>query len=146
MGRHKKITTIPIQLLNIEGEGFHLLIESFINGKAARILVDTGASKTVVDKKRINNFVAVPELKLSEQLSTGLGTNTMESHTTIIDQLQIGTLLIKNYRTYIIDISHVNTSYERLKLEPIDGVLGSDIMLQYRAVVDYGKKILMLSE
>ena len=44
---------IPINIINIEGDGFHIVTEGHINGKAARFVVDTGASRTVFDKDRI---------------------------------------------------------------------------------------------
>ena len=44
----------------------------------------------------------------------------------------------------MLDLSHVNQSYEQIGLKPIDGVLGSDVLLKYNAVIDYEKKILKL--
>ena len=49
-----------------------------------------------------------------------------------------------NYKTILLDLSHVNNSYEQIKLKPVDGVLGSDLLLKYSAVIDYDKKILKL--
>ena len=38
---------------------------------------------------------------------------------------------IKNYQTVLLDLSHVNNSYSQIKIKPIDGVLGSDILHKY---------------
>ena len=135
---------IPIKLLKLDS-GFHLLISLHINGKPARVLIDTGASQTVFDKIQIKNFLKEEKFESHDKLSTGLGTNDMKSHLVVIDKMKIGKTEIKNYKTVVIDLSHVNVAYRQMKQKPIDGVLGSDILKKHKAVIDYGKKKLILS-
>jgi hypothetical protein len=137
-------TIIPFKVLDIAGEGFHLLIKILINKKVAKVIIDTGASKTVFDKKRIKKFVKKKTFEKHDSLSTGLGTNTMTSELVSVKKIKIGELEIVNYKTILLDLSHVNHSYEQIKLKPVDGVLGSDLLLKYSAVIDYDKKILKL--
>lgn len=134
----KKIV-LKIKLLNIENDGFHLCIKGKINGKVANLLIDTGASRTVFDVNRMDKFVKVKKLKKNEQLSTGLGTNSMESHVSELKKIDLNGLVINNYHGIFIDLSHVNTSYEGINLKPIDGVIGSDILLKYKAIINYEK-------
>jgi predicted aspartyl protease len=139
----KKIV-LKIKLLNIENDGYHLSVKGKINGKAANLLIDTGASRTVFDLNRMDKFINKKDLKKNDQLSTGLGTNSMVSHVSEIKKLDLGGLIIANYDAIFIDLSHVNKSYENIKLKPIDGVIGSDILLQFKAVVNYEKMELTL--
>jgi len=138
------ITIIPFKVLDIAGEGFHLLIKILINKKVAKVIIDTGASKTVFDNQRIKKYVGKKTFKKHDSLSTGLGTSTMTSELVSIKKIKIGELEIVNYKTILLDLSHVNNSYEQIKLKPVDGVLGSDLLLKYSAVIDYDKKILKL--
>lgn len=138
------ISSIPIKILKLD-DGFHLLISVRVNGKPARLLIDTGASKSVFDKSRIETFLSADKFEKHDKLSTGLGTSTMKSFLAVIDKMSIGKLEIKNYKTVIIDLSHVNVAYGQLKQKPIDGVLGSDVLKKYKAVIDYGKKKLVIS-
>ena len=131
-------TVLPIKILDIEGDGFHLLTEIKINDIPSLLLLDTGASKSVLDSNRIHQFVPVSEFEVNEQLSTGLGTNSMTSHNTVIEKISLGDIEVMNYKVVIIDLSHVNESYNKLGLTPIDGVLGSDLLLKYKAVINYG--------
>lgn len=110
------------------------------------MLIDTGASKTVFDKNRINNFVEETEFDLNDKLSTGLGTNTMESHIATIKEMSLGDITIANYKTILLDLGHVNHSYQQLSIKPIDGVIGSDILKEFRAVINFGKKVLKLAK
>jgi len=138
------ITTIPFKVLDIAGEGFHLLLKMYINKKVAHVIIDTGASKTVFDKTRISKFVSDKTFEKHDSLSSGLGTNTMKSEQVYIKKLKIGDLEIDGYKTILLDLSHVNQSYHQIGLKPVDGVLGSDILLKYNGVIDYEKKILKL--
>lgn len=138
------ITTIPFKVLSINGEGFHLMMKIYINRKAANVIIDTGASKTVFDKKRIAKYVLNKNFDRNEELSSGLGTNTMESHLTTLKKIKIGDIEIADYKTILLDLTHVNQSYHQIGLIPIEGVLGSDILLQFNAVIDYQKKVLKL--
>ena len=49
-------STIPFKVLDIGGEGYHLLLKIHINKKVANLIIDTGASKTVFDKTRIKRY------------------------------------------------------------------------------------------
>lgn len=100
----KMITEIPIRLLSIENDGFHLLIKIYINEKLANVLVDTGASKTIFDTNRIKHFVGNTRFDLNDKLSAGLGTNSMKSHKVILKKLTIGDLKLQNYQTVLIDL------------------------------------------
>jgi len=50
-----------------------------------------------------------------------------------------------DYEAVLLDLSHVNKSYEQIGLKQIEGVLGSDILLKYNAIIDYPKKELRLT-
>ncbi len=132
-------TIVKIKLLNIENNGYHLCVKAKINGKIANLLVDTGASRTVFDVNRIDKFVKIANLQENEQLSTGLGTTSMKSHITELKKIQLEDLIIKNYPAVFLDLSHVNESYERVGLAAIDGVVGSDLLHEYKAIVNYEK-------
>jgi hypothetical protein len=132
---------IPLEIIAIEDDGFHLMTEVSLNGHTARLLLDTGASRTAFDKNRIGHFFREkePEFVDNEKPSTGLGSSDMQSMAVYIGEMAIGALIIKNYPAVVIDMGHVNSSYQSLGFQPIDGVLGSDILMKYGALIDYGK-------
>jgi predicted aspartyl protease len=136
--------TILLTLISIEGGGYHLGLNVYLNGKEAFLLVDTGASKTVLDKNQIEEFVKNPSIKLLNEKSTGLGTNSMEIHATEILNLEIGSKKIENITLPLVDLSHVNETYEKLDLKKIQGVLGSDLLYMFKAKIDYNKLELTL--
>jgi predicted aspartyl protease len=140
----KKTTNIPIDKVQIEDDGAHLLIKSKINGKVARLLVDTGASRSVFDIERIKQFVNEKIFKPHDKLSTGLGTDSMPTSTIIIKSLRIGELTINNFHAVLLDLKHVNGTYDTLGHSAIDGVIGNDILVKYNATINYKKMELIL--
>lgn len=133
---------LKLILQAIEDDGYHIFIDVLVNEKPARILVDTGASRTVFDVVRIKKFLddEEPKFEKNEKLSTGLGTNSMESHTVIISRLELGNTVLAGYNAVVLNIDHVNQSYSQLGFPEIDGVLGGDLLSELKAVIDYRKK------
>lgn len=140
-------TNIPIEILPIEDDGFHLMIKAKINGKKANLIIDTGASRTVFDETLIKNYLPdeYDDFETNEKLSTGLGTNTMKSSAFNLKSLKIGDLNIKNYMAVILDLTNINDSYKKLKLPKIHGVIGGDLLSKYNAVIYYKAKKLKLT-
>jgi len=137
-------TIIPLEIIDLKGDGFHLAIQVLVNDKPARFILDTGASRTVFDANRIEQFIVNPEMEPNEQLSTGLGTNDMQSNIVRIDSFVLADLHIYDYQTVAIDMSHINQTYEMIEMPLIDGVLGGDILSEFNAVIDYKSALLKL--
>lgn len=135
---------LPINIISIEGDGFHLIAEGRINGKSARFVVDTGASRTVFDKDRVLNYINNPEFAEKEGLSAGIGGTDISSFIFNIEELSFGDLKINDYQAVAMDLSNINTSYEMIKLPPIDGVLGGDLLRKHNAVISYRLKKIRL--
>lgn len=136
---------IPIRLLTINNDGYHLQIRVKVNGKAANCLIDTGASKTVFDQNSIRKFLRKETILENEMLSTGLGTNSMQSQVVELTKFQVGTYQQANYTCILLDLSHVNQTYTAIGLKPIHGVIGSDWLESAKAIIDFGKKRLTIT-
>ncbi len=139
------IIKIPLRLLNIEGDGFHLQAKVKINGKPALVIVDTGASRTVFDKTEILKYLRTEEIAEHDQVSTGLGTSDMISQVVTLDSFSLGKLKIDKFPAVVLDLQHVNHTYAAIGFAAIAGVLGSDVLVAYKAVIDFPKKLLSLS-
>ncbi|WP_312363015.1 aspartyl protease family protein, partial [Sphingobacterium sp.] len=139
------MTTVPFQLLDLQGQGTHILVDVEIYSRSFKMVIDTGASKTVFDKTQLGHLLEDQlELEPSETLSTGLGTNSMESFNLAIPSLKIGEWEINKLNTAVLDLSSINYAYEQMNLDPVIGVLGGDIFADYGAVIDYAKRTLKL--
>lgn len=137
---------LKLKLLNIDGDGFHLQASVKINGKSALVIVDTGASRTVFDKTEIRAYLKKEEIEEHDKLSTGLGTNSMQSQVVTLGSFSLGKIKIENYNSVLLDLQHVNQTYTAIGLKKVVGVLGSDILVKYSGVIDFPKKSLSLKK
>lgn len=136
---------IPFEIIHLNEEGYHLMINSKINNIDVALILDTGASQTAFDTLFIKENILDLAITKAEQISSGLGTNTMESFECVFDMFEIGDLKLIKYKAALLDLSHVNNTYEKLSIAPIQGVLGNDILLKYNALIDYKNKQLWLN-
>ena len=140
-----KKTSIPIKIFKVDDNGFHLSLTAKINGKKCNLIVDTGASRSVFDKKRIKDLQGDASVIPTEKLSTGIGNNQLKSELVKLNHLELGDLQIENYEAVIIDLSHVNSAYSQNGNRVIEGILGSDIMKKHKAIIDFDKKEIRLT-
>ncbi len=139
MARKKKFV-IKMKVSKIDKEGCHLSVAGKIKNKKINLIIDTGASQTIFDKNRISNYIGHDDFQKAEALSSGLGTNTMESHMVAFNGFSIGEMEFPHEKMMLLDLSHVNETYTLMNLKPIDGVIGGDLLKKYKAVIDYEKK------
>ena len=135
----------PIQLLDIEGEGFHIMVKGMIHGKEANFLIDTGASRSVFDPKTISSFIDDLTFEKKEGITAGVGGSDLESSTFRIDVFSIGDMEIRDYEGVALDLDNVHELYGKLGLPHIDGILGGDLLKRQKAMVNYkSKKVRLL--
>lgn len=138
--------TIPLQIIDLHDDGFHPLVEVILFKKAYTLVLDTGASKTAFDQTMLSQASQATSILASDRLSTGLGTNTMESFTAIISGMKIGRLKVVDFEVAVLDLSTINIAYQQMGHPEVLGVLGGDILMKYQAVIDYGKQVLKLKK
>jgi len=136
---------IPLQIIDLEDDGFHPLVEVVVFGKPFLVVLDTGASKTAFDKTILQETDDTAIFLETDKLSTGLGTSTMASFTLRLHSLHIGPLHVPEFEVAVLDLSTINTAYAQLGKPLVLGVLGGDILVKYAAVIDYGKGLLTLN-
>ena len=134
--------SVPLHIIDLNEDGFHPLLDISIFGKPFKVVLDTGASKTAFDKELLMEANAVAMLNATDKLSTGLGTNSMESFTATIYDMHIGELQIPEFDVAVLDLSTINIAYEQMGHPKVLGVLGGDILMKYKAVIDYGKRVI----
>jgi hypothetical protein len=136
---------IPLQLIDLQGDGFHLLVEIVVFGQIFKAVLDTGASKSAFDMEIVSVFTSEDQIiHVPDHHAIGLGTTTMERYYVICPELKLGNLIIENYEAPVFDLSSIKFAYEKLNLPPVIGVLGGDILMEYNAVIDYKKLTLTL--
>ena len=141
----RRYIEVPLQLLDIEEEGFHVMVKGTIHGKEANFLIDTGASRSVFDPKTISTFIENLEFEKKEGMTAGVGSSDLESSTFHIDAFSIGDLEINDYEAVALDLENIHEMYGKLGLPHIDGILGGDLLKRHKAIVNYKARKLRLT-
>jgi hypothetical protein len=119
----------------------HYLIEAKVNGIKGRFILDTGASNSCICTSLEDKFKVISkESKEKASSATSQMTHTKISKSNTI---QIGKWEDKiNIITF--DMNHINNSLSEKKIDPIDGIMGADILKKSKAILDYKSNKLYL--
>lgn len=138
--------TTRITIKSLEGGGKHIFVPCSIGGTMSIMLIDTGCSNTVFDySSELFSDIRLHDIK---------GTNKNYSLNASIDDVKVGK--IKQFaigkfttdinRAVFISLEQINTLYETMIGCKIIGILGSDFLKKYKAVIDFGAGKLTLKE
>jgi hypothetical protein len=135
------ISKVKLQRIRIKPLGFHYHIKLKINSKTVRMVLDTGASRSVLDLEFARSLKN-SSISKNELLSAGIGGTGIDSYTIVIDEFQIGKLKIEKIEMAIIDLVHVNQSYKEAGIPEIKAILGNDILHHCNANINLKTMIL----
>jgi len=120
----------------------HLLVKASINGVKGSFILDTGASNSCV------GFESTTLFKLTADNSTtkaaGAGATGMFTQIAKDNTLQLGRWKDTEFHLVIFDMSHVNEALLQYKAKPVHGIIGADILLKGKAIIDYYNHCLYL--
>ena len=119
----------------------HYLIEAKVNGINGRFILDTGASNSCICTSLEDKFKVISE-DSKEKASSA---NSEMTHTKISKSnvIQIGKWN-SNASLITFDMSHINHALSQKKIDPIDGIIGADILKKSKAILDYKSNKLYL--
>jgi predicted aspartyl protease len=120
----------------------HLLIKAKINGITGNFILDTGASNSCVGFDGIDYFnltVGKSKTKASGAGATGMFTQLAKNNS-----LKIGRWKTTEFHLVIFDMTHVNQALQQHKAKPVHGIIGADILLEGKAIIDYYNHCLYL--
>jgi clan AA aspartic protease (TIGR02281 family) len=112
----------------------HFELSARVNGRRARLVVDTGASHCAMDAAAAKALGL--SLRRSSITAGGLGTKSMEVSRGTAETFEVGRLRLGPVEFAVLDLSHVNQALRERGALPIHGVVGADFLRARRAVID----------
>ena len=122
--------------VEVEGGGLHLWLKAEINDVPVRLVVDTGASRTVLDSSFVDSLDRT-RVMANVEPAFGVQGEEIENKLAYGLQLDIEGFEIPMPSTVVMDLSRVNQIYELHLGQGVQGILGADIMLMFAAVIDF---------
>jgi hypothetical protein len=135
---------IPLKLVKLDNRSFHLLAEARIDDTDLNLVIDTGASRTVFDRKLLEARLNGPEEIIPEIQSAGIMAEKIECRTAVAGRFIMGDLILYRFPVIMIDLDAINRIYHKVTGHTIHGLLGSDFLHEYQAEINYRKLILKL--
>jgi len=116
--RPRNSVSVTFEFIQLdETGGNQLVLNGAIDNHECRMVIDTGASRTVADLGFIQKVF--PSITIGEK--------------TLGPQLLV-----------VLDLGHVNQTYKALGIPEVQIILGSDLLKASKAIIDYGGKQLIL--
>ena len=115
----------------------HFEIKATINGVKGRFILDTGASNSCMGFEAIESF----KLKVmdSEIKAVGAGASNMETKLSQNNEIKIGKWKKSRIKLVVFNLYHVNQGLINHNSNPVDGIIGADILKKAKAIIDYQK-------
>ncbi|MGM5468920.1 retropepsin-like aspartic protease family protein [Flavobacteriaceae bacterium LMO-SS05] len=120
----------------------HFEIKVSLNGVKGRFILDTGASNSCVGFEAVNTFKL--KAKDSEIKAAGAGATDMLTQISKKNKVKIGKWEDHKMALILFNLSHVNTALIHHNSEPVDGIIGADLLKKAKAIIDYQTKHLYL--
>jgi len=120
----------------------HFTLKAKINNVYGNFILDTGASHSCVGLDEIELFKL--KLKQTDKIAAGAGSANIKTQISKKNKLKIKQFNIINLTIIVIDLSHINTALIDHKTEPIQGIIGADVLQKNNAIIDYCNKALYL--
>lgn len=119
----------------------HLIADARINGVAVRLVVDTGAGATVIDRAQASaiGLVAAATRQKDRPTATGAGGVALSTAHATIAELVIGGHRDAGVPVLLADLSHVVKALAASGVQ-VAGVVGADYLQRHAARIDYGTR------
>jgi predicted aspartyl protease len=122
--------------------GYNLYVDSKLNGRAAKLMVDTGAFGTLLH----NRFVRQMKIPLRESPFSSAGVNLKNRGVQLatINKFSVGSVQLRSKEVGVIDLEGLIRTGMLNASPPVAGLLGSEILQRYNGIIDFGTKTLYL--
>lgn len=132
-----------IHIVELESDEFHTLLEGSVGGHTMRVVLDTGASHSCMDRTFFQEQFPEIAVVSHDGVTASVGSSDFEVLLADLPDFRLGHFHLPLYRNLaLLDLSHINLAYKRLRRKPIQMILGNDFLVRHKAILDYKKQYL----
>ncbi len=139
-----RTVNIPVEVIRLEDRSFHMIVSATINGITGDLIIDTGASVTVIDKRLFSQTEETEEQDGTSDMQSGSVTGQISDVKIVkIKHFKIGGMRVKGLPVASINLDYVNDIYDKQLNRSIIGLLGCDFCVKYNVLIDYQNNLLI---
>lgn len=136
---------LPLRFLSgMEGQQSHIAVEALINGKPALMIIDTGASNCVLDAERARQFGLEHDTFLRSDSAIGIGSASLSATLSRCQSFGLGEFRMEKFPFVLLDLGTINETFGKAGCGPVDGIIGTDLLLAANSVIDYKSATILL--
>ena len=120
----------------------HLIIECKLNLINGKFIIDTGASNSCINYLSAKKFNI--NFKKTNEKASSATDQIKEIFYSKNNLLEIDDFKKDNFEILLFDMSHINNSLNEKEIKAVDGIIGGDILNEFKAIIDYNNKTLTL--
>jgi len=127
--------------VELENQSYHIVVDGKIADVDVTLIIDTGASRTIVDKRLADNLEKL-SLGAVNPIATGLSAEQIPVELYNISGLTLEGVVFENIQVLTADLSAINEVYTNLTGKTIGGLVGCDFLLKKVKSIDFKKRLL----
>jgi predicted aspartyl protease len=121
------------------------VVNAKIAGSPVRLLLDTGSPGTRLDRSRAKSICL--EWRATSDSTGDVNADGANLETCLIPRLDAGEFSLPSVRAWAFDLKHFNEDLQEAgEKRLLDGIMGSDILLKYKALIDLKSNRLYLRD
>ena len=135
--------SIPFKLVELEPESYHMLVDATINGEPVKLILDSGASRSVLDKiydsgERIEG--------ISDTVAVGFMSDNVNIELASIPDLLVAEVKFSDFPIALADLSSLRELYKNITGLSVAGLLGCDFLVQNVSSINLGSKKIFIKQ
>jgi hypothetical protein len=120
----------------------HHSVSIMLNGKPGIFLIDTGAGATIIHSPYLAKFALAPAAAAGVAANGGGKTHY---EPVAIRALTVGGARTRLHRIYAMDLSYLVDAVSASSAQPIEGLIGQDVLRDQKAMIDFDQSVLYLA-
>jgi predicted aspartyl protease len=120
----------------------HIIIECKVNNVKGKFVLDTGASNSCINYLSTDKFNI--NFMISKEKASSATNQINQTFYSKDNLLKIGDLEKNNFDVFLFDMTYINDSLKEKGINELDGIIGSDVLKEFNANINYKKKVLSL--
>ncbi len=131
---------VPLHLQPIQHTGYHCFVNLYYCKLPVPMVLDTGASRTIVDTAAVERMDLSHALYRTDEEAVGFSSQGMKAQMVQFPDLRIGRVRLKDWTLGAFSLEHINNTYRTMEIPPVSGVMGNDLLVALDAKIDIGRR------
>lgn len=143
LGPNPRLGKIMLEM-GTAGQLPHLILHGTVNGQHVSWVVDTGAEISVMDAGSFQKL-GLPSVMTNSRMIDASG-DRVALRRSRMKNLRFGAVNVRTFDIAIAPLTEVKHFFKDEKGRPVDGILGMDFLINGKALLDSGSKILYMGK